>query len=47
MKHYNKGKSLNHRLKENIEAFFTYKWINDKNQAIDDADEKALLDQLP
>jgi len=24
-----------------------YKWENDNNQAIDDADEKAILDTLP
>jgi hypothetical protein len=27
-----------------IEAFFEYKWKNDKNQAIDDDEEIALLE---
>jgi len=30
-----------------IEAFFDYKWNNDKNQAIDDDEEIALLEQMP
>jgi len=47
MKHYNKGKNINQNLKEKINAFFAYKWAIDKNQAIDDDLEKALLEQLP
>jgi len=31
IKHYNKGRPLNQRLKEDIEEFFEYKWENDKN----------------
>ena len=30
-----------------IEDHFDYRWKNDKNAAIDDNEEKALLEQLP
>jgi len=47
LKHYNKGKPIDNEVKTKIEKFFTYKWNNDNNQAIDDEDEKEMLDQIP
>ena len=43
-KHYNKGKSINDEIKHEIEHYFIYKWGNDNNQAINDEEEKAMLD---
>ena len=47
MKHFNKGRPINDVFKSEIERFFSYKWINDHNQAIDDDWEIGMLDQLP
>ena len=47
MARFNGNKSINQKLMKEIEAFFDYKWKNDKNQAIDDDEEIALLEQLP
>ena len=38
---------MNKHMKKNIQAFFDFKWKNDKSQAIDDDEEKSLLEQLP
>jgi hypothetical protein len=34
-------------LKTKVEEFFDYKWNFDKNQALDDPEEKEILAQLP
>ena len=34
-------------MKQKIEQFFEYKWVHDRNQAIDEPEELAFLDQLP
>lgn len=47
IKKFNKNLPICQKLKLNIEKFFEYKWEYDKNQAIDDEEEKAILDQLP
>ena len=47
MARFNNGKMIDNKVKKKIEAFFAYKWKYDKNQAIDDTDEKAILDQIP
>jgi hypothetical protein len=47
MARFNNGKKIDIRVKKKIEAFFEYKWKYDKNQAIDDEDEKAILHQIP
>ena len=44
---FNNNAPIDHTLKTKIEAHFDYKWINDKNQAIDDEDELKMLDELP
>ena len=44
LKHFNKGKAITDDLKIRIESFFSYKWMNDRNQAIDDESEKAMLE---
>jgi hypothetical protein len=44
---FNNGKKIDTKLKNRIEAYFEYKWLHDKNQAIDDEDEKSMLHQLP
>ena len=47
IRRFNDNVPLKISLKEQIERHFDYKWINDKNQAIDDDAEKDMLDQLP
>jgi hypothetical protein len=47
IRRFNDNVPLKISLKEQIEKHFDYKWINDKNQAIDDDHEKDMLDQLP
>ena len=47
LQRFNGNKSINLELRQKIEAFFDYKWNNDRNMAIDDEGEIALLDQLP
>lgn len=44
---YNFGYDIDPNLKNKIEKYFEYKWSNDRNQAIDDPEEQAYLDQLP
>ena len=34
-------------MQRDIEQYFQYKWQNDRNQAIDDDHEKAIVEQLP
>lgn len=34
-------------MKLKIEQYFEYKWVHDRNQAIDEPEELAFLDQLP
>jgi hypothetical protein len=46
-KRFNGGKDINENLKNKIQLYFEYKWKTDKNQAIDDPEELALLEQLP
>jgi len=41
---FNKNVPLKPEFRERIVRFFDYKWRVDKNQAIDDPDEKAILD---
>jgi hypothetical protein len=38
---------MDQKFKKKIEQFFSYKWKNDKLQAIDDEEELAILHQLP
>jgi len=38
---------MKEELKIKIVQFFEYKWLADKNQSIDDEEEKAILDELP
>jgi hypothetical protein len=44
MKKFNKGKDIQSGLKERIEAYFSFRWNEDKLQAIDDDEEKEMLD---
>ena len=44
---FNNGKMFNEQFKLKVEEFFDHKWNFDKNQAIDDEDEKEMLAQLP
>jgi len=41
---FNNNLFIKKSLKNKIVRFFEYKWHNDKNQAIDDPDEKELLE---
>jgi len=47
IRRFNENVPLKISLKEQIERHFDYKWINDKNQAIDDEAEREMLEQLP
>jgi hypothetical protein len=44
---FNNGKMFNEQFKLKVEEFFDHKWNYDKNQAIDDEDEREMLAQLP
>jgi hypothetical protein len=43
----NEGVPLDLALRNKIEAHFDYKWSRDRNQAIDEEGELALLGQIP
>ena len=47
MKVFNRGRPIKPQFKDRIEKFFSCKWLNDRNQAIDDEDEKQMLEELP
>ena len=47
LKKLNGNKPIDFDLQKRVEDFFAYKWKFDKNQAIDDPAEIALLDQIP
>lgn len=44
---FNNMESIDIPLKERIEAFFDYKWENDKNQAFQDKQDQDMFTQLP
>jgi hypothetical protein len=44
---FNKGKLIPIQLQQEIQEYFDYRWHNDKNAAINDDSEVALLTQLP
>ena len=47
LKNKNNGKAFNIELQRDIENYLDHRWENDRNGAIDDPDELALLMQLP
>ena len=47
LKKLNDDNEVNYDMKRRFEEFFLYKWANDRNSAIDDESEKAMLEQLP
>ena len=47
MARFNNGKKVDTNLKNKIEAYFEYRWKHDKNQAVDEEDEKSMLYQMP
>jgi hypothetical protein len=44
LRHFNNNAAVDDSVKSNIEQHFDYRWMNDKNQAIDDEDEIAILE---
>ena len=44
MKRYTKNKDINQDLKKSIEDYFHYRWLENRMGAIDDDQEKALLE---
>lgn len=44
---FNKGKMIPIQLQQEIQEYFDYRWEHDKNAAINDDEEVALLTQLP
>ena len=47
IKHFNDGIDFDIYKKREWESYFEYRWLNNKNSAIDDDDERAQLEQLP
>ena len=47
LKRFNGDKPINHAFKVKIEAFFDFKWNQDRLLALDDDEEKEKLSQLP
>ena len=47
IKNFNMGLDLKQSLKIEIEEFFDYKWINDKNQSFEVEEDTKILEQLP
>ena len=47
LKHFNDSEDMDWTMQQNIEQYFQYKWLNDRNQAIDDQYEKDIIDELP
>ena len=47
IKHYNLGVDIDYAYKLQLEEYFEYRWLENKNSAIDDQEEKDRLDQLP
>lgn len=46
-KRYNYDIEIDKEQKRKIEQYFSYRWTQDKNQAIDEPEELAYLEQLP
>ena len=44
IKHYNCGVDIDHEYKLKLEEYFEYRWLVNKNSAIDDQEEKDRLD---
>ena len=44
LKRFNGDKEIDLELREKIELHFDFKWKNDRNQAIDDPEELAILE---
>ena len=34
-------------MKDQIEKYFDYRWVNDKNQAVSNESDQQLIEQLP
>lgn len=49
LSHYNEGRPFNANLKRKIEAYFEYRWKNDKDFAlgVNNEADKEMLEQLP
>jgi hypothetical protein len=47
MTNFNKNLDLNDATQKQIRNHFNYRWEHDRNQAVDTASDKLLLDQLP
>ena len=41
---YNHGYDIDPQMKQKIEQYFEYKWVHDRNQAIDEPEELAFLE---
>lgn len=47
LKHFNDSEDMDWGMQQDIEQYFQYKWQNDRNQAIDDQEEKDIVEELP
>jgi len=47
MRKFNLNKPLEKKFKNQIEEYFRYKWLHDKNQFISDKEDIYLLEQMP
>ena len=44
IKRFNSSRSISLDLKQKIEEYFDYRWINDKNQAVSSEEDIKLLE---
>jgi hypothetical protein len=47
LKRFNSGRPLSLTMKDKIEKYFDYRWMNDKNQAVSTEEDQKLIEQLP
>ena len=47
LEHFNNGNEMSREKRREYEDYFTYRWKNDRNAAIDDDDELSILLETP
>ena len=47
LQRFNKGKMINHDLRIKIEKHFDFKWNNDRNASVSDAEALVWMSQIP
>jgi hypothetical protein len=44
IKRFNNGRPLSIQMKDQIEKYFDYRWVNDKNQAVSNESDQQLIE---